>query len=108
MRQPIAVWLVVAVMTMAAPVAAQEMVGIFEGWGAFRADAQCYAIARPERIAGPQRSTASAGFSHRRSEPARFFARLSRARRPGRPWPSGAWPGPFLWRRPRRGARGPP
>jgi hypothetical protein len=83
MRQPIAVWLAVAFMMMAAPVAAQEMVGIFEGWGAFRADAQCYAIARPERIAGPQRSTASAGFSHRDSGPARFFAGLSRARRPG-------------------------
>lgn len=71
-----------ALICVAAPVAAQEAVGLFEGWGAFRTQDQCYAIARPERVAGREQSRAYAGFSYRGGA-VRFYARLSRARRDG-------------------------
>ncbi len=71
-----------AAMLLAAPALAQEAIGIFEGWGAFRAEASCYAIARPEQVAGRERLRAYAGFTFS-GGPARFYARLSRPRRPG-------------------------
>ena len=71
-----------AALALAVPVAAQQAIGIFEGWGAFRADRQCYAIARPERVAGRESERAYAGFAFT-GGPARFYARLSRPRRAG-------------------------
>ncbi|WP_420606411.1 hypothetical protein [Novosphingopyxis sp.] len=71
-----------AALLLAAPAAAAQAIGIFEGWGAFRSGGQCYAIARPVRVAGREAARAYAGFGYRGGD-MRFYARLGRARRAG-------------------------
>ncbi len=71
-----------ALLLLSAPAAAAQAIGIYEGWGAFRSGGQCYAIARPVRVAGREAARAYAGFSYRGGG-MRFYARLSRARRAG-------------------------
>ncbi|MAC10741.1 MAG: hypothetical protein CMN74_00615 [Sphingorhabdus sp.] len=68
---------------MATPLAAQEALGVFEGWGAFAQEQECYAIARPERVAGGETARAYAGFAFAKGGLPRFYARLSRERRAG-------------------------
>ena len=70
-------------LTLAAPVAAQQALGVFEGWGAFEKAGECYAIARPERVAGSETARAYAGVAFASDGAPRFYARLSRERRAG-------------------------
>lgn len=56
----------IALMLVAAPAAARDSLGIFEGWGAFRDDRplRCYAISEPMRKAAAPRWRAFASVSH--------------------------------------------
>lgn len=68
----------------AAPALAQQDLGVFSSWGAFRDPAVplCYAIARPEQIAGKAQRAAYVdfGFWPERGLRGQFHARLSRER----------------------------
>ena len=75
--------LAILALLLATPLAAQEALGVFEGWGAFAQEGECYAIARPERVAGGETTRAYAGFAFAGSGAPRFYARLSRERRAG-------------------------
>lgn len=69
----------------AAPAAAQESLGVFGLWGAFRTDESCYAIAEPDREAKPGdgRAYASVGFWPRRGVRGQAYFRLRQTKRPG-------------------------
>jgi hypothetical protein len=69
----------------AAPAAAQQALGVFGTWGAFRAAERCYAIAEPyqEPRAGDGRGFASVGYWPGRAVRGQAFFRLSRAKREG-------------------------
>ena len=69
----------------AAPAAAQQAVGVFGLWGAFRAADRCYAIAEPVQEARPGdgRGYASVGFWPRRGVRGQVHFRLRRPKRPG-------------------------
>ncbi len=73
-----------ALMLPAAPALAQQDLGIFSSWGAFRDAAVplCYAIARPEQIAGKaeRKAYVDFGFWPDRALRGQFHARLSRDR----------------------------
>jgi hypothetical protein len=69
----------------AAPAAAQQALGVFGLWGAFRAAERCYAIAEPdqEARAGEGRAFASIGFWPRRGLRGQAYFRLRQPKRPG-------------------------
>lgn len=69
----------------AAPAAAQQPLGVFGLWGAFRTDQSCYAIAEPDQEAKPGdgRAYASVGFWPRRGVRGQAYFRLRRVKRPG-------------------------
>lgn len=60
--------------------AAPQAIGIYEGWGAFRDDARCYAIAKPVSGSAAARkgAYASVGTWPKRAVRNQFGARLSR------------------------------
>jgi hypothetical protein len=61
--------------------AAPQAIGVYDGWGAFRDEARCYAIARPVPGSAAARmgAYASIGTGPRRGIRNQFGARLSRA-----------------------------
>jgi hypothetical protein len=69
----------------AAPAAAQQALGIFGTWGAFRGPGRCYAIAEPDRPprGGDGRGFASVGYWPARAVRGQAFFRLTRAKRGG-------------------------
>jgi hypothetical protein len=69
----------------AVPAAAQQPLGIFGLWGAFRTPERCYAIAEPDPEARPGdgRAYASVGFWPRRGGRAQAYFRLRQLKRPG-------------------------
>jgi hypothetical protein len=69
----------------AAPAAAQQALGVYGLWAAFRADERCYAIAEPyqEPRAGDGRAYASVGYWRGRGGRGQIFLRLSRVKREG-------------------------
>ena len=73
-----------AVVALAAPLAAKDRLGVYQGWAAFR-DAEtprCYAIAAPEETVGRETRKAylSIGFWPKRSVTHQIHVRLSRER----------------------------
>ena len=72
-------------LALAAPAAAQDALGVFGLWAAFRDDRRCYAIAEPYRPAraGDGRAFASVGYWPGRSVRGQAYFRLSRAKRQG-------------------------
>jgi hypothetical protein len=81
-RAPMLLFLLLAA---AAPAAAQQPLGIFGTWGAFRSPERCYAIAEPfqEPRAGDGRAFASVGYWPARAVRGQAFFRLSRSKREG-------------------------
>ena len=69
----------------AAPAAAQQPLGVYGLWGAFRTAERCYAIAEPEgeARAGDGPAFASVGFWPRRGVRGQAYFRLRQAKRPG-------------------------
>src|SRR3546814_15520816 len=77
-----------AALTLApALAAAQQAIGVYDGWGAFADEARCYAIAKPSPGSVAARMGASASMSTRpgRGTPHQFGARLRRTARAGAP-----------------------
>ncbi|HEX6377082.1 MAG TPA: hypothetical protein VFZ91_15330 [Allosphingosinicella sp.] len=72
-------------LALAAPAAAQQALGVFGLWAAFRADSRCYAIAEPYQPPRPGdgRAYASIGYWPERAVRGQVFIRLSRAKRAG-------------------------
>lgn len=74
---------------LAAPTAAKESLGVFDGWGAFRDEAgpRCYAIALPRtaRESDEQQAFASIATWPQRNLRGQIHLRLSRATRAGSP-----------------------
>jgi len=62
--------------------AAATAIGVWDRWGAFRADARCYAISAPVRTGGRGRASASVAAGFGQSRRAALFVRLSAARSP--------------------------
>jgi hypothetical protein len=82
MRQGVFLFFLIA----AAPAIAQpRALGVFGGWGAFRDDARCYAIAQPEQPPEAQgaQAFASIGIWPGRGRAGQLHIRLSREQRPG-------------------------
>ena len=83
MRKSILVF-VLSFALIPAGVAAQDSLGIFRSWGAFREASvpRCYAIAESEEITGKaeQKSYVDIGYWPKRAIRAQFHARLSRER----------------------------
>lgn len=81
-------WLVPALLLVAAPAAARDALGIYEGWGAFR-DAKpqrCFAIAEPVRMArGKWRPYASVGHWPMQRIRGQLHIRMSREKRDNAP-----------------------
>lgn len=73
-----------AVAIVATPLAAKLSLGVYDGWGAFRDEAQgrCYAITEPPYKAS-NRPFASVGFWPQKGVRAQVYFRLSRAKREG-------------------------
>jgi hypothetical protein len=71
-----------ALLALAAPIAAKDSLGVFDGWGAFRdlGAGRCYAIAMPEpsRAAREYRAFASVGTWPKRAVRGQLHFRLSR------------------------------
>lgn len=69
----------------AVPAAAQQPLGVYGLWGAFRTAERCYAIAEPGREARPGdgRAFASVGYWPRRGLRGQAYFRLRQAKRPG-------------------------
>ena len=76
----------VMLVTIAVPAAAKLSLGVYDGWGAFRDEAQrrCYAIAEPPYKAS-SRPFASVGFWPQQGVRAQVYFRLSRDKRVGAP-----------------------
>ena len=78
-----AAWLLCAA-ALAAPLAAKDRLGVFQGWAAFRdpATPRCYAISAPEETIGtPTRNGyLSIGFWPKRQITHQIYVRLSRER----------------------------
>ena len=70
----------------AAPVAAKDRLGVYQGWAAFRdpETPRCYAISEPDETIGPPTRAAyvSIGFWPKRSVTHQLYVRLSRDRSP--------------------------
>jgi hypothetical protein len=77
--------LLLLVLAGAAPAAAQQPLGVFGLWGAFRTADRCYAIAEPDQEARPGdgRVYASVGFWPQRGVRGQAYFRLRQAKRPG-------------------------
>ncbi len=77
-------WLVLAVTALAAPLAAKDRLGVYQGWAAFRdpETPRCYAIAAPEETVGRETRGAylSIGFWPKRGVTHQIHVRLSRER----------------------------
>lgn len=73
-----------ALLAIAVPAAAKLSLGVYDGWGAFRDEAQgrCYAIAEPPYKAS-NRPYASVGFWPQQGVRAQVYFRLSREKRAG-------------------------
>jgi hypothetical protein len=69
----------------AAPAAAQQPLGVYGLWGAFRTAERCYAIAEPDQEARPGdgRAYASIGFWPRRGGRGQAYFRLRQLKREG-------------------------
>lgn len=69
----------------AAPAAAQQPLGVYGLWGAFRAADRCYAIAEPEQPARPGdgRAYASVGYWPQRGLRGQLYFRFRQPKRPG-------------------------
>jgi hypothetical protein len=69
----------------AAPAAAQQALGVYGLWGAFRTAESCYAIAEPDQAAKPGdgRPYASVGYWPRRGGRGQAYFRLRRPKREG-------------------------
>src|SRR5829696_13094 len=69
----------------AAPAVAQQPLGVFGLWGAFRSAERCYAIAEPDGEARPGDGPAyaSVGFWPRQSGRGQAYFRLRQLKRPG-------------------------
>jgi hypothetical protein len=69
----------------AAPAAAQQSLGVFGLWGAFRTAERCYAISEPYQASrtGEGRAYASVAYWPRRGVRGQAYFRLSRAKREG-------------------------
>jgi hypothetical protein len=78
-------WIALLLVGAAAPAAAQQALGVFGMWGAFRTAERCYAIAEPYQPprAGDGRGFASVGYWPERAARGQAFFRLSRAKREG-------------------------
>ena len=78
-------WLLALCGLAAVPAAAQQPLGIFGMWGAFRGGGRCYAIAEPFRAAAPEgwRPYVAVGHWPARRISGQLHVRLSRAKRPG-------------------------
>lgn len=76
--------LILAFILLAAPLAAKDRLGVYQGWAAFRdpATPRCYAIAAPEETVGtPTRNGyLSIGFWPTRGVTHQIYVRLSRER----------------------------
>ena len=74
--------LAVGLLVSAAPAAARETIGIYQGWGAFRdaSPQRCYAIARPVMAGGRASGFASVATWPKRGLRASLHVRLSRER----------------------------
>jgi len=74
-----------SLLALAAPAAAQQVLGVFGLWAAFRSEGRCYAIAEPYQPprAGDGRGYASVGYWPDRAVRAQVYFRLSRAKREG-------------------------
>ena len=72
--------------TIAVPAVAKLSLGVYDGWGAFRDEAQgrCYAITEPPYKAS-NRPFASVGFWPQKGVRAQVYFRLSRDKRAGAP-----------------------
>ena len=68
-----------------APAAAQQPLGVFGLWGAFRTAERCYAIAEPDQEPRPGdgRAYASVGFWPQRGVRGQAYFRLRQPKRPG-------------------------
>jgi hypothetical protein len=77
------IWLLCA-LALAAPLAAKDRLGVYQGWAAFRdpATPRCYAISEPEETVGtPTRNGyLSVGFWPKRRVTHQIYVRLSRER----------------------------
>jgi hypothetical protein len=77
--------LVLLLLAGAAPAAAQETLGVFGLWGAFRTEERCYAISEPDREARPGdgRAYASVGYWPRRGVRGQAYFKLRQSKRAG-------------------------
>lgn len=77
--------LILLLLAASAPAAAQQSLGVFGLWGAFRTGERCYAISEPSQPprAGEARAYASVGYWPQRHVRGQAFFRLSRAKREG-------------------------
>lgn len=78
-------WIIgLALITITVPAAAKLSLGVYDGWGAFRDEAQgrCYAITEPPYKAS-SRPFASVGFWPQKGVRAQVYFRLSRDKREG-------------------------
>lgn len=64
---------------------APATVGVWQGWGAFRSDDQCWAVAAPSETSPTSDAFASVGVWPARALEGQVQFRLSRERRPGAP-----------------------
>ena len=78
-------WTLLFFLLGAAPAAAQQPLGMFGLWGAFRTAERCYAIAEPEGEARPGDGPAyaSVGFWPQRGVRGQAYFRLRQTKRPG-------------------------
>ncbi len=69
-------------LAIAAPAAARDTIGIYQGWGAFRdaSPARCFAISRPVMAGGRSSGFASVATWPKRGLRASLYVRLSRER----------------------------
>ncbi|HEX8574513.1 MAG TPA: hypothetical protein VF759_17360 [Allosphingosinicella sp.] len=72
-------------LALAAPAAAQQALGVYGLWAAFRSESRCYAIAEPyqQPRPGDGRAYASVGYWPDRAVRGQAYFRLSRAKREG-------------------------
>lgn len=77
--------LLLPLIAAAAPAAAQQALGVFGLWAAFRGDGRCYAMAEPyeEPREGDGRGYASVAYWPERGVRGQVYVRLSRAKREG-------------------------
>ena len=77
--------LVLLLLAGAAPAAAQQSLGVFGLWGAFRTEERCYALSEPDQESRPGdgRAYASVGYWPKRGVRGQAYFRLRQAKRAG-------------------------